>query len=43
MVRSAIEEGFQVSNRRILYRPQRTDLGEGKGGWTEDQVDVFFT
>ena len=27
----------------FLYRPQRTDLGEGQGGWTEDQVDIFFT
>ena len=40
---STIEEGFQVSNRRVLYRSQRSDLGEGQGGWTEDQVDVFFT
>ena len=38
-----IEEGFQVSNRRVLYRSQRSDIGEGQGGWTEDQVGVFFT
>ena len=43
LVCSQIEEGFQVSNLRILYRPLWADLCEGQSGWTKDQVDILYT
>ena len=38
-----LKKDDQVSNLCILYRSHRSDLGEGQGGWTKDQVNVFYT
>ena len=37
---SQIEE---VSNLCVLYRPPWSDLSEGQGEWTKDQVNILYT